>query len=136
MTIVFAHDNVSIGVSMFLAFIFANFSMHSMWNLWDDDWIALQHFVNECFLGVIGLILLVISNGFQLRYGQIDMAGWVIVFLIVAFIVFNAVMLVYDAYRLLRLHVIRMRNIVEYRRQRYTISQVNKVTEQAQAHLY
>ena len=64
------------------------------------------------------------------------MAGWVIVFLIVAFIVFNAVMLVYDAYRLLRLHVIRMRSIVEYRRQRYTISQVNKVTEQAQAHLY
>lgn len=32
--------------------------------------------------------------------------------------------------------MIRMRHIVEYRRQRYTIQQVNKVTEQAQAHLY
>ncbi len=45
-------------------------------------------------------------------------------------------MLIYDAYRHLRLHFLRMCNMVEYRRQRYTIQQVNEVTQKAQAHLY
>ena len=114
----------------------AMLSLLSQWNLWEDYWIGIQHLVNEIFLVLFCLALIVLSNAYILPYSMVDSSTEVFVTLLVFFILFNASVLIYDLCKFLRLHLLRMRAIIEHRRTRYTIMQVNKVTEEAQAHLF
>jgi len=127
-TIVFSYESVSLGVCLFLAFSLANISLLSRQELWDNSWIAVQHFVNECFLSLLALIMVVVSNGFLLTTSQADGAGITIISLVGLFIVFNWAMVIYDFSLTMLQHCRRRRNIFEHRKTRLTSSQVNKVT--------
>ena len=134
--IVLAYDNVALGLSTLLASSMAMLSLLSQqWYLWDDYWISVQHLVNELFLSILCLALIVLSNAYILPYTTVDASTEVFITLLVLFILFNAAVLIYDLCKFLRLHLLRMRAIIDHRRTRYTIMQVNKVTEEAQAHL-
>jgi len=102
-------------------FVLANFSLLSFFRLWEENHIALQHFVNEYFLGLLALILIVVSNGFILSYDEIDIAGNFVIYLVVVYVVFNWVMIIYDAVLILQLHFARMKGILKHRETRYTI---------------
>ena len=91
----------------------------------------MQHFVNELFLVLLCLTYLVFSNAYELPHSTVDGSDKFIIGIIVLFIVFNIVVIIYDVCKFLRLHLKRMRAIVEHRRTRYTIQQVNRVTEKA-----
>jgi hypothetical protein len=64
-----------------------------------------------------------------------EQAGWFVIALVVIFIVFNFVILLYDVSMFMRIHLMRTQKLVERRRTRMTIQQVNRVTEEAQAYL-
>jgi len=110
-------------------------SLLAQWNLWEDSWIGLQHVFNEVFLITICMTLLVLSNAFDLPYSRMEQAGWFVIALVVIFIVFNFVILLYDVSMFMRIHLMRTQKLVERRRTRMTIQQVNRVTEEAQAYL-
>ena len=130
--LVYLYDSPSLGISTFLIFSMANLSILSLSTLWDQSWIGIQHFTNECFLTLLALILMVVSNGFILTWDSVDNAGIIVIALVIAFIVFNWVIIIYDICLLLRLHLIRARGIIEHRSTRFTIRQINKITEKAQ----
>ena len=130
--IVLAYDNVALGLTILLASSMAMLSLLSQqWHLWDDYWISVQHLVNEIFLSILCLALIVLSNAYILPYTMVDASTEVFIALLVLFILFNAAVIIYDLCKFLRLHLLRMRAIIEHRRTRYTIMQVNKVTEEA-----
>ena len=96
-------------------------AMLAHWNHWDDPWISLQHFVNETFLLLLGLIYIVLSAAYDLPYDSMETAGDYVIVLVVAFVVFNIIIIVYDVVMFLRLHLLRMRALVAYRSTRMTI---------------
>ena len=64
-----------------------------------------------------------------------DASGWFLVSLLVAFLVFNVAIIIYDSIRILQLHCIRRRNIIKYREQRYSVEKVNEITLKASSTL-
>lgn len=135
--IVLAYDNVSLALTLLLTSSVAMISLLSQQagSLWEDYWIAYQYLINEVFLILFCIALIVLSNAYILPYAMVDASTEVFIAMMVFFIIFNCCVLVYDLCMFLRLHMLRMRAIVVHRRTRYTIQQVNRVTEEAQAHL-
>ena len=62
--LVYAYDNPAPGLSAFFAFACANLCMLSFGVLWDQSWIAIQNAVNEYFLALLALVLIVLCNAF------------------------------------------------------------------------
>jgi len=73
----------------------------------------------------------VLSNAFDLSYVEMESAGSFVIALVVLFIVFNIVIMVYDICKFLRIHLVRMRVLIDHRCTRMTIQQVNRITEEA-----
>ena len=96
-------------------------SLLAQWNLWEDSWIGLQHVVNEVFLIIICMTLIVLSNAFDLPYIRMEQAGGFIITHVVIFVLFNLVILLYDVSVFIRTHLKRTQILVERRRTRMTI---------------
>ena len=95
-------------------------------NLWEDFWISIQHFFNEFFLITICFTLIILSNAFNLSDRVIEHAGNFVIVLVVVFIVFNILILVYDALMFLRTHSKRKQFLITQRKTRKTVEQINR----------
>ena len=120
-SLVYAYDSPAIGISLLLASSFGMLSLLAIGNLWDESWIALQHFVNEIAIVLLCLTYLVMSNAFQPTYKMVDDSTHFILAFVIILLTFNFAILVYDVWRHLRIHLKRMRAIIAHRRTRYTI---------------
>ena len=99
--IVYAYETFWIGSSLLLVSVFVNLTMLVKGNLWQDSWIALQHTVNEIVVGLFVLTSLAVSQSFIIGIEMRDASGWFLVSLLMAFLVFNVAIIIYDTIRII-----------------------------------
>ena len=97
----------------------------------EDWWIKYQFIVNEVILYALCLCVMLFARDFAKDWRFMESLSWVMIVLVIAFILFNWAVLIYDFVHFVRLHLRRYKKLVAFRGTRYSSETQNLTTKLA-----
>ena len=121
--IVFAYENVDFGAYALILTSFAMLSLNCKTALWREKLINIQFIGNELFLLVICSFMLILSGAYNgiLSYQTEEKMASIVIGIVIAFMVFNVLVILLDAWQTISLCCRRIKVIKRKREERVSL---------------
>lgn len=126
--LVFGEDIAYWGIQIMIATSIVMLCMLLTFNQWRVKIIQIQHIVNELFLYLLCWLLLVFQGAFpRMNDETYEIFGYAVIGVVAVFVIFNLICIIYeDIIVHFLLHCRRCQNIIEFRKNRHKLSDLNR----------